>query len=334
MPKRGLVIGKFYPPHHGHRLLIDRAATEVEQLTVLVCDTPGQVIPATRRADWLRETHPTADVRVIPDIGRDDDSAAWAAYTRTFLGYTPDLVATSEDYGPRYARELGCTHLLVDRPRRQVPISGTAVRRDPYAVWSMIDSGVRQHYVKRVCVLGAESTGTTTMAKALAEAYRTTWVPEYGRTYSEVKYHDDPAPKWTSDEFVFIAKEQNRQEDELARQANRVLICDTNAFATGIWHERYMGFRSELVERAGRERTPDLYLLTDVDIPFVQDGLRDGEHLRHWMHDVFVERLNQQPVPWELLSGPHARRLKQARQAIDRLFSRHTSPQRSHSGSS
>lgn len=312
----GLVVGKFYPPHRGHRHLIDTALSQVDHLTVLVCDRPDQRIPAEQRANWLREIHPTADVRVIPDPGHDDDSKFWADYTISVLGQAPDVVFTSEEYGEPYARYLGCRHVLVDLPRTTVPISATKVRRDPAAAWSYLESSVRSGLVQRICVLGAESTGTTTLAQMLAERYQTTWVPEYGREYSEEKYRDTPNPKWTSDEFVFIAGEQQRREDEAARRANRLLICDTNAFATGIWHERYMGFRSEVVERIGRAHQPSLYLLTDDTIPFVQDGLRDGEHLRHWMHGLFQERLRAQSTPWVLVTGDRQQRLQQAVEAI------------------
>ena len=88
--------------------------------------------------------------------------------------------------------------------------------------------------VKRVVIIGSESNGTTTLARALAAHYRTVWVPEYGRTYSEGRQH--VAQPWRSDEFVHIATEQIRMEDAIARLANKVLICDTDAFATSIWN--------------------------------------------------------------------------------------------------
>src|SRR5881227_1635745 len=70
-------------------------------------------------------------------------------------------------------------------------------------------------------------------------------------------------------EFVHIAREQCRREDEAARQANRLLFCDTDAFATTLWHERYVGRPSPAVAAIAAGCHPDLYMLTDVDIPFV-----------------------------------------------------------------
>jgi HTH-type transcriptional repressor of NAD biosynthesis genes len=172
--------------------------------------------------------------------------------------------------------------------------------------------------MKKICIVGAESTGTTTMSRALAEHYQTIWIPEYGRLYSEIKMYSNNASHWTTDEFVHIAKEQSRLEDYFENLANKILICDTNAFATSIWHERYVGKRSEEVEKIASTRKYDLYLLTNIDIPFVQDGLRDGEHIREWMHKRFESELKKQNIPYFILSGPHKTRLKQAIALIDK----------------
>lgn len=172
--------------------------------------------------------------------------------------------------------------------------------------------------MKRVVIVGAESTGKTTLAMALAEHYRTTWVPEFGRLYTEARR---PCGElWRSDEFIFIATEQLRMEDALERLANRVLICDTDAFATAIWHERYLGRPSPEVLAVAAGRTCDLYVLTDVDTPFVPDDIRDGESFRDWMHKRFQDELSRLGVPLLFVSGPHERRLTAAVGRIDSLL--------------
>lgn len=315
----GLVIGKFLPPHRGHQFLIDTAVALSEQGVVIVCAKPTDPIPGTLRQQWLQELHPAARVLLIDDRYDETDSAVWAANTVRWLGRAPDAVFTSEDYGDRYALLLGARHVCVDRARLTVPISGTAVRNDPYAHWEHLGPPVRAWFAKRVCVLGAESTGTTTLARDLAARLQTVWVEEYGREVSVVKLatHD---PGWRTEEFTQIAEEQTRREDAAARQANRVLICDTNAFATALWHRRYLGTRSPAVEAIARRGRCDLYLLTGDEIPFVQDGLRDGEHLRHEMHGWFEGALRGQPVPWRLLRGSREARLEEALRWVDALF--------------
>jgi NadR type nicotinamide-nucleotide adenylyltransferase len=316
---RSVVIGKFYPPHRGHKHLIDAACARSRRVTVIVCERPTDTIAGELRAAWLREIHPAAEVMVIDDRYDEQDSAVWAVNTVRWLGGPPDAVFTSEDYGDPYARAMGCAHVLVDRARAAVPCSGREIRRDPFANWQFLEPPVRAHFARRVCVVGAESTGTTTLARALAAHYGTPWVPEYGRDYSAEKFARGET-EWTTAEFVHIATEQTRRAEVAARDADRVLVEDTNAFATGLWHRRYVGSDSDAVRALGERARCDLYLLTGDEIPFVQDGLRDGEHVRHAMHDWFEAALRAQPVPWKLLRGPHDERVRIAVAAVNELF--------------
>lgn len=321
----GLVVGKFYPPHRGHRHLIETARRACGRLVVVLPHHPSQKIAGELRRGWLREIHPDVEVHLVPDeLG--DDVREWARWTVAHLGRAPDVVFSSEAYGPRFAAALGARHLMVDRERAAFPVSGTMVRAAPLDHLGWLEPCVRAWFVRRVVLIGAESTGKTTLARDLAEQFATRWVPEYGREYWERKVAglpmDGPLPGWTSDEFAHIAAEQQRREDEAARSADRVLICDTNAFATGTWHERYLGFRDPRVDEIGRRDRVDLYLLAEPDFRFVQDGWRDGESIRDWMHARFVDQLAALATPVVRLRGPHAARLADASAAVDALLAR------------
>ncbi|MCG2693712.1 AAA family ATPase [Candidatus Parcubacteria bacterium] len=316
----GLVIGKFYPPHKGHRFLIETAKSRVQNLTVMVCDKKGQKISGQLRAKWLREMFPNVNVMVIPDFLPDNDSPAWAGYVSWLLGKSPDIVFTSEDYGENFAKYLGCRHILVDKERKQIPVSATKVRESPLERWDYLSPSVRAYFAKRVVILGAESTGTTTLAKALAEHYKTSWVPEFGRVYWEGKINAPDASLWQSEEFVFIAKAQNKMEDVLAKACNKILFCDTNSFATSLWHERYMGKNSPEVLAVCAGRKYDLYILTDIDIPFVQDGTRDGEKIREKMHYRFLEELKKRKKKFIVASGNRNERLNRAIEVCDKVL--------------
>jgi HTH-type transcriptional repressor of NAD biosynthesis genes len=318
--RTGVVIGKFYPPHKGHHYLINTALAQCDHVAVLACWKPEHTIPIDVRVACLREEHPAAEIIAVADRLADDDTLGWAAETVRILGCVPDAVFTSEAYGDPYAAAMGSTHVSVDPARAAVPCSGTLVRANPLAHLNCLAPAMRAYYVKRICVLGAESTGTTTLAQALAAHYRTAWVPEYGREYCEEKWRRGYDDTWTTDEFVHIAREQLRREDAAARTANRVLICDTDAFATCLWHERYLGGISPAVMAVAAPRQYALTLLTGDEIPFVQDGLRDGEHIRHAMHDRFVEMLAASGRRWELLRGSQEERLTRAVTLIDALL--------------
>ncbi|MFF5172203.1 AAA family ATPase [Micromonospora sp. NPDC000089] len=330
-------MGKFYPPHAGHHALIEAAAARCAEVTVVVAPSRRESVPLPLRLDWLREAHQhTPWVRFV---GRYDDHpvdyadpGAWDAHCAVFRaaldGRRVDAVFSSEAYGPELARRFDAVPVEADLRRDAVPVSGTRVRADPAGHWRWLTPAVRAWFVRRVVVVGAESTGTTTMARALAAHYATAWVPEYGRELTARKLArlrtDRPAATvfdvtWERDDFVEVARAQQAAEDAAARRSGPLLICDTDARATAVWEERYLGSASAAVRAAARR--PALYLLTDhVGVPFEDDGLRDGAHLRAWMTNRFRAELAGCGVPVVELGGPHPQRLARAVEACDALL--------------
>lgn len=319
----GVVVGKFYPPHRGHKHLIDEARQQVDRLVVILAHHPSQDIPGEKREAWLKEIHPDCEIHLVPDELKDD-SRQWADFTVRHLGRAPDVVFSSEDYGEAFARFMGARHVMIDRARTAVPISGTAIRAAPLRNLEFLEPCVRAWFVRRVVLIGAESTGKTTMAEALAKRFEAAWVPEFGREHWERKVAglsmDDPPPSWSPDEFLEIATEQQRREEEAARRADRVLFCDTNAFATGTWYERYQHGRDPRVDAVGARDRVHLYLHTAPDVPFVQDGFRDGEKIRDWMDRRFAEQLAGGSTPVVRLEGAYDGRFQTAVRAVERLL--------------
>jgi HTH-type transcriptional regulator, transcriptional repressor of NAD biosynthesis genes len=323
----GLVVGKFYPPHAGHHLLIYTALERCDRLTVAVLASAAESIPHELRRDWLAERHPAA--RIVSGFDEypiDHLSPAvnelHAAVVRTLVDEPIDVVFSSEAYGEPFAACFGARHSRIDRNRQPFTISATAVRADPAAHWHRLEPPVRAYLTRRVAVVGAESTGTTTLARALAERYDTAWVPEAGRAVSEQRAAAGTFGLWEDADFVAIARRQQADEDTVARRAGPVLFCDTDALATCVWQERYLGRSTPDVEALAAARRYDLYLLTGDDAPFVQDGLRDGEHLRERMTARFAERLAERPEPHVVLTGNHAARLARAVAEVDALLTR------------
>ena len=101
-----------------------------------------------------------------------------------------------------------------------------------------------------------------------------------------------------------------------------IILCDTNAWATCLWHERYMGYMSDDVAVVNNGRKYDVYILTADDIPFVQDGTRDGKHIRHTMHERFEEELKKQSVPYIVVSGNHEKRMQESIRICDEVLKR------------
>ncbi|WNI25583.1 AAA family ATPase [Streptomyces sp. ITFR-16] len=339
----GLVLGKFYPPHAGHHHLVRTARDRCERLTVLVCAASVESVPLADRVAWMREAHPDVTVVGAMDDTRMDlhDPAVWDAHMAVFTGAVPepvDAVFTSESYGDELARRFGAESVCVDPDRTAFPVSGTAVRADPAGCWDFLEAPVRAALTRRVVVLGAESTGTTTLARALAAHYRrrggvwarTGYVAEYGREFSEQKLAALrarwPEAQWEdvtfgTDDFPMIAEAQNAREEAAARAGSPVLVCDTDSFATTVWHERYVGGRNPLVERTADRLTHHLWLLTDHEgVDFEDDGLRDGEELRPWMTDRFRAELTRTGRTFIEVTGSREERLARAVEAVDALL--------------
>lgn len=150
---RGVVVGKFYPPHKGHHYLINTALKNCDELTVIVCARDNQTIPGHLREEWLREIHPTAKVILADDNipenqSVEDYSKAWAKYTIRLLGFVPDVAFSSEEYGERWCRYMGCKHFLVDMKRAQVPCSGTMIRNNPLKYLGFLEPPVQAYFEK------------------------------------------------------------------------------------------------------------------------------------------------------------------------------------------
>ncbi len=197
---------------------------------------------------------------------------------------------------------------------------GRIAALDPVDGWASLHPIVQGALTVRVCVVGAESTGKTTLVRALSARHHTAGVGEYGRDYTIAKKDAGTNDHWTTDDFVAIAREQQRLEDEFAIGAGPLFFCDTDAMTTGLWHERYQGNASPEVDAIGRMRTYDLFVLCDTDIPWEEDEIRLGSETRAAMHERFVEVLTSERMePWVLVSGTVEERMASVDAEINRL---------------
>lgn len=168
---------------------------------------------------------------------------------------------------------------------------------------------------RRIVVTGPESTGKTTLSRRLAELARAEWVPEASRIYAERKRGEllasDVAP---------IAREHIRLADtatEHARAERRtLLVLDTDLLSTVIYARHYYRFVPDWIERLERARRGDLYLLCDIDVPWVPDGIRDRPANRDEMFVLFRDALVRRKAPFVLVQGDWDKRWEIARQAV------------------
>ena len=168
---------------------------------------------------------------------------------------------------------------------------------------------------RRVVLTGSESTGKTTLAADLARHYEAVWVPEYTRSYAARK----GAPLDAGDVDP-IAKGQIAQQDAALTRAGRLLLLDTDLLSTAVYARHYYGRCPDWVTRAVLDRRADLYLLCDIDIPWVADPQRDRPHEREQLHSLFDQALRSRGFPVIPIRGSHRDRLHAARTAIDALL--------------
>ena len=173
--------------------------------------------------------------------------------------------------------------------------------------------------MKRVVLIGSESTGKTTLAERLARHYGVSWVPELVRDYAAAK----GSPLDASD-VEAIARAQVAREDQhrsvAAARNERLLIGDTDLLSTAVYAAHYYGRAPEWVMAAARRRRPDLYLLLDVDLPWTPDPQRDRGERRSEMHALFRAAVEASGTPFLLISGDSIARFESARVAIDELL--------------
>ena len=142
-----------------------------------------------------------------------------------------------------------------------------------------------------VVVTGSESTGKTTLAAHLARAFDTAWVPEYARTYLDEKIATTGTALDASD-VEPIARGHIAAADAGIVRARGLVVFDTDLVSTVVYSRHYYGDCPPWIERAARNRLGDLYLLCDIDAPWIPDPARDLPHRREHMHGLFEAALD------------------------------------------
>jgi NadR type nicotinamide-nucleotide adenylyltransferase len=315
----GFVLGKFMPPHAGHVMLCGTARQLVDELTILVCWLPDDPIPGPLRLQWMSALFPDCRVighDVVVPQGPADHPDFWRIWREIVKAAHPDpidLVFAGQEYGARLAAEVGAEFIMVG-PRTYPELSATAVRADPWGHWEQLPPPVRPYFARAICLHGPESTGKSTLSAPLAAHFETIWVPEYGRVHCELNGFDlDDAGLAT------IAQVQSAMTRAALPLCNKRLIVDTDALTTAAWSLMILGHLPDGV-MAGLVLA-DLYLLTDIDIPWENDGTRyfpDPDDRRRFM--AACERvLEEAGANWIRVRGSVEERLAQAIAAIETL---------------
>lgn len=327
--KNGLVLGKFMPVTNGHLFLIDTAIEQCETTHVMVCSDNTQPIEGWLRHRWVHDIYkdnPNVDVIWCtdqnPQYPHECESVDifykkyWVPSVYKHIEKL-DVVFTSEDYGDEFAEYLGIEHVMVDQPRKSYPVSGTAVRENPFANWGFIPDIVKPYFTKRVVVMGPESTGKSTLVKNLASHYNTDYVEEYGRTYTEISGTDN----LTDLDFRNIAIKHQKLISEKLKDGHKVIFVDTEAITTKILGKMYLGddFESFQIDEIISNQCFDLYLLLDIDVPWIDDGTRDFPNHREEHFNRIKSELDARKIQYTVISGDYQERFEKAITEVEKL---------------
>ena len=166
--------------------------------------------------------------------------------------------------------------------------------------------------IKKIAIVGPESTGKSTLTKLLAKHYNTLWVAEFARYYCAAL----TAPCTMQDEINMFHGQVALEESVLAMADKDFILCDTTFLTVKIWSDEMLGETPQLVLDALRERTYDLYLLLDIDLPWQEDPLRDFPHMREHFMNIWLKELADLNANYVLINGIEER-LNNAITAID-----------------
>jgi HTH-type transcriptional repressor of NAD biosynthesis genes len=168
--------------------------------------------------------------------------------------------------------------------------------------------------IKKVCFYGPESTGKSTMARRMAEFYKTEWVPEVSREF--VSTND-----FTIDDIINIGHAQTERILEKESKANKILFCDTDLITTQIYCRHYLKVVPPVLFELEKQIKYDLYFLFEPDVPWVADGMRDLGNVekRKEMFEVFKMELDKRNITYTSVKGTWKKREETIKQEVIKL---------------
>lgn len=276
------------PPTKGHLHLIQFASSLATHAHVILCTQPDEPFWQERLLALQKATQNLPNVllhhihKVLPQEPEQDPGFwdMWSDFLKMFGFQTGDYVVASEFYGLRLAEEVGGVFMPYDIDRSITPAKATKVRNDPIGLFDTILPEFQPYIRKTITIFGAESTGKTTLARALADYNkRNYFLPEWARPFLETV-----GPELVRTKMLAIHKGQRALQDQGQLLLDKPFVVqDTDLFSTyGYWFmkSRKLGSPHATVLDDAIDRKSDLYIMTRSNIPFEADPLRYGGDVR------------------------------------------------------
>jgi len=323
--KKGLVFGKFMPLHKGHLELIQFALRGCDHLTIILCYTNKEPISGTIRFEWIKTALENINnITIVPfeydelllpntSVSSREVSKLWASTFKELVPKT-EIVFTSEPYGEYVAEYMDIQHRSFDEEKRIVPVSASQVRQQPFKYWNFLPPSVQPWFVKKICLIGTESTGKSTLTVRLASHFNTNYVPEMGREVVEV------TDNCTYEDLLRIASMHGKKILDKLPRANKLLFVDTDVNITASYSEFLFNKTLDAEKWIEDANHFDLYLFLEPDCEYVQDGTRLSMEERNKLSEHHKKFFQSKGIKFISIGGDWENRFIEACKIIEETF--------------
>ncbi|MBP6624857.1 MAG: AAA family ATPase [Chitinophagaceae bacterium] len=322
---KAFVFGKFLPFHQGHQAMIEFALTQCNKLTVLICASDHENLPAEERKNWLEKTFDQEnqiEIQILnykeselPNTSETSEevSKIWAALFKSkFLDY--DALITSEEYGNLVAKFMQIQHIPFDLSKQLFPISATLIREDLFTYWHYLPESVKPSFAIKIVMLGTESTGKTTLAEQLANHFTCSLVLEAGRELIP------DSKDFNVQDLYLVATEHAKRIDKSVLANSPLIMIDTDIHITKSYGQFMFKKDIEISDDIYKSNRANIYLYLNNDVEFIQDGTRLSESERNLLDQSHRHVLQTHGIQFIEIQGSWNERFYKAVQEINQLI--------------